>query len=74
MEELFRENQSVVIGVVIAVLVLIAWRMLKPRAKLIGEDMRLNVRCRKCSWQGTVTRYNRVCSKCASTDLQELGR
>ena len=74
MEDLFRENQTVIIGAVVVALVMIAWRMLKPRPKTFAEDMTLNVRCRKCRWQGTVTRYNKVCPKCNGTDLQDLGR
>ena len=35
----------------LVVLVLIAWRVLKPRPTIIGEDMKLNVRCRKCGEQ-----------------------
>lgn len=74
MEDLFRDNQSLIVGVVLAVLALVAWRILRPRPKVMGEGMKLNVRCRKCRWQGVVTRYNRVCPQCNGTDLQDLGR
>jgi rubredoxin len=36
--------------------------------------MKENVRCRGCSWQGVVTKYNRVCPQCGKSNFQQLGR
>ena len=70
MEELIREHGSTIAAVVVLiVLALIVARILKPKKPVIGEGMTLNVKCSKCGWQGTVTKYNQVCRKCNSHDL-----
>ena len=75
MEDMLRENWQAIVGVVVLVVLIgFVWRLIQPKKKVIGEDMTLNVRCRSCNWQGTVTRYNQVCRKCNGTDLQQLGR
>ena len=63
---------TVIIGAVIAILGSMAWKMLMPKKKVFAEGMTLNVRCRSCSWQGTVTKYNQVCRKCNASDLEQL--
>ena len=42
-------------------------RLTKPKAVGVWQ----NVRCRKCGWKGTVGKYNKKCSGCGSTNLQE---
>ena len=55
----------------LAVLIGGAYKLLKPKQKVIGEDMTLNVKC-SCGWQGTVTKYNQTCRKCGGTDLKRF--
>ena len=47
-------------------------KFLLPRKKVIAEQYKLNVLCRKCKWQGIVTKYNQVCPKCAGRELDVL--
>ncbi len=54
-----------------AVMLFVAYKLLKPKQKVLHEDMTLNVLC-PCGWQGTVTKYNQVCRKCAGTDLKRM--
>ena len=69
----FLEQYLGIIGIVVIALVLYGlWRLLQPKKKVIGEDMMLNIKCRKCGWQGTVTKYHQVCRKCASKDLEQF--
>lgn len=62
---------TILIGGGGAILIYFAYMLLKPKQKVIGEDMTLNVRC-KCGWQGTVTKYNQTCRKCNGTDLKRF--
>jgi hypothetical protein len=64
-------STTIIIGVVGAVLLFVAYKLLATKQKVIGEDMTLNVRC-TCGWQGTVTKYNQVCRKCNGTDLKRF--
>ena len=50
----------------------IAWKLLSSRKPVFAEGMTLNVRCRSCNWQGTVTKYNQVCRKCNEGDLEHF--
>lgn len=72
-EDFLRENWTKIVGVlgVLALIWLVA-KVLSPKKTVIGEGMKLNVRCRTCGWQGTVTKYNRTCSGCNGTDLQQF--
>lgn len=63
---------SIILGAVLAVVVFVAWKMLAPKKKVIIEDQTLNVKCKACGWQGTVTKYNQVCRKCNSADLERF--
>ena len=55
-----------------AVLIFIGWKLLTPKKKVFLEDQTLNVKCRDCGWQGTVTKYNQVCRKCNSANLEKF--
>ena len=73
LREFLAENgMTVAIGVVLVIVVGGAIKMLMPKKKVFAEGMTLNVRCRSCSWQGTVTKYNQVCRKCNGSDLEQL--
>jgi Zn finger protein HypA/HybF involved in hydrogenase expression len=67
------EHLYEILGVVaIVVLISVVSGILRGRRKVFVEGMTLNVRCRKCTWKGTVTRYNQVCRKCGGKDLQVI--
>lgn len=73
--QIIAEHGTTIVGVVILLIIAsFVWKLFKPKQKVIGEGMTLNVRCRTCSWQGTVTKYNQTCRKCGGTDLQDLGK
>jgi len=75
LQQIWQEHGSTIIAVAILLVIIGgAIKLLRPKPKVFAEDMTLNVRCRSCNWQGTVTKYNQVCRKCASDDLQHLGR
>ena len=63
---------SILLGAGLAVAVFIAYRMLAPKKKVFLEEQTLNVKCKACGWQGTVTKYNQVCRKCNSADLERF--
>ena len=63
---------TALIGVVVVILGGAVWKMLMPKKKVFAEGMTLNVSCRSCGWQGTVTTYNQVCRKCTGSDLEQL--
>jgi Zn finger protein HypA/HybF involved in hydrogenase expression len=63
---------TILIGGAALVLVFVAMKLLSPKKKVFAEGMTLNVRCRACNWQGTVTKFNQTCRKCNSSDLQQL--
>jgi hypothetical protein len=70
MEELIR-SPIVQTVIVLAVLFFVGrWvyeKLTKPKAAGVFTQ----VRCRKCGWRGTVGKYNKKCSQCGSTNLQE---
>ncbi len=69
--EWLKANWIMVLVVAIAAFVL--WSTVgRGKKKAPGEAIQINVKCSKCRWQGTVSRYNRVCPKCAGTNLQTL--
>ncbi len=71
--EWLSKNLNLVIGVVVTAVVLwVILRLLSKKKPVIQEEYKLNARCRACSWQGVVTKYNQVCRKCASRDLEIL--
>ena len=58
-----------------AVALLVVWTLLKwilPKKSVIADQYKLNVLCKACRWQGIVTKYNAVCRKCNSRDLDVL--
>ena len=63
---LFRYGAAAVVGLVLGRLL---WRMLFPEKALVQSS---RVRCPLCGWRGTIGKYNRKCSKCGSTTLEEL--
>ena len=66
-------NLGLVGGVAVGVVVLIvAWRAFSPKKQVVGDDMKLNVVCKGCGWKGIVTKYNQVCRKCNSRDLERF--
>ena len=68
-----QQHLSIVIGAAVLVLAAYAiYRLVVPRKKVIAEEYKLNVQCRKCRWQGVVTRYNQVCRKCNSRELDVM--
>lgn len=70
MDAFIRDHwQSIVAAVVIVAVASFVWKWMRPGKKVFAEGMTLNVRCNKCSWQGTVTKYNQVCRKCGGRDL-----
>jgi len=67
------DNMNLVIGVVAGIAVLwVIVKVLAPRKKVIADEYKVNVACRKCKWQGVVTKYNQVCRKCAGRELDIL--
>lgn len=73
LQEIWTEHGvTILLGAGVLVALLVAVKVLSPKKKVFAEDMTLNVRCRGCNWQGTVTKYNQTCRKCAGTDLQQL--
>ncbi len=69
MIEWLRQNVVTIAIVAVAVVAVLFVVKLLPRKKVIDDSMKLYARCNRCKWQGTVTKYNKVCRKCASTDL-----
>lgn len=73
MNELLSEHGLTIgLGIVVALGAWVAFKILAPRKKEPGESIKVNVRCAKCNWQGIVSRYNRVCPKCASRDVADF--
>jgi len=70
--ELLKENAGIIGTVVAVIAIYFVWKALRTRPKVIGEDMMLNIKCKKCGWQGAVTKYNQVCRKCNSKDLEKF--
>ena len=70
--EWVQQNLGLVIGVVVVVLLVWALTKLLPKKKVIADEYKLNVQCKKCKWGGIVTKYNAVCPKCNSRDLDVL--
>ena len=71
--DFIKQNMSVIIGGAGAALVLWAIvRLLSGKKDVIPDVQKVNVLCRKCKWQGTVTKYNKTCRKCSSQDLDVL--
>ena len=71
--DFIKQNLSVITGVAGAALVLwLLVRFLSPRKDVIPDVQKVNVLCRKCKWQGIVTKYNLTCRKCAGKDLEVL--
>ena len=71
--DFIKQNMNLIIGVAGAALVLwIIFRLLSGKKNVIGDDYKVNILCRKCKWQGTVTRYNMTCRKCAGKELEVL--
>ena len=68
-----KQNVGLVAGIAVGlVLLYMVIQAFSPKKKLMGEGMSLNVLCPRCKWQGVVTKYNQVCRKCGSQDLQKL--
>ena len=68
-----KQNMNLIIGAGGAAFLLwLIYRILSGKKKVIGDEYKVNVRCRKCKWQGIVTKYNLTCRKCAGKDLEVL--
>jgi ubiquitin len=72
MEWLTANFKEVAIGIVALIVVWKLIRLVLPKKNVISADMTLNVACKACRWQGIVTKYNKVCRKCNSRDLDVL--
>lgn len=73
MNEFVSENGvTLALGAALAIGGWLAWKFLARRKPTAEERIRVNVKCPKCKWQGTVSRYNRVCPKCAGKELEDF--
>ncbi|MEM7247584.1 MAG: hypothetical protein AAF533_19765 [Acidobacteriota bacterium] len=73
MEEIWAQHSNTIIGAVLVIaLIFIGMKLFSPKKKVFAEDMTLNVKCKDCGWQGTVTKYNQVCRKCNSSNLEKM--
>ena len=73
MEQIWTDHGStIVIAVVVVIAISVLAKLLSPKKKIFAEDMTLNVQCRKCKWQGTVTKYNQTCRKCNGSNLGKM--
>jgi Zn finger protein HypA/HybF involved in hydrogenase expression len=67
--DVLKDNAGIIGTVAAVIAIYFVWKALQPKKKVIAEDMMLNIKCRKCGWQGAVTKYNQVCRKCNSKEL-----
>ena len=66
----FVKDNMVAIGVVVGIIVVL-WMFLGGKKRRDpAEAIQINVKCPKCRWQGTVSKYNQICPKCANKSLQ----
>ena len=63
---------TIILGAILVAAVYLAYKLLGPKKKVFLEDQTLNVKCKDCGWQGTVTKYNQVCRKCNSANLERF--
>ena len=63
------KDNWILVGVVVLV-AFVFWSGLGRRKKKApGEAIQVNAKCQKCGWQGSVSRYNMVCRKCAGRSM-----
>ena len=66
--DFIKQNLTWIIGGAVALVVLYVLLGGKKQ-KAVAEQIQVNVKCKKCGWQGSVSKYNQVCRKCAGKDL-----
>ena len=64
--QLFKVGAAAVLAIVLGRWL---WRKLFPARVLVLES---RVRCPLCGWTGTIGKYNRKCSKCGNSTLEEI--